>query len=147
MNHDNILTQALRDSFDALEFLAFNHLMASPALAPGGTATNFAVGAFSYMLGGVAYNKAAADNIAAPGSSTSSGEYRKILITIDAAGTVATVAGDVAASQAAAVIPDTPADKLAIGVLELPPSFTSGATDVTSGMCKSVTHAVNVIES
>lgn len=142
MNLDGIYHQETRNVLLNIQERLFNHLTISPGLAPGGTATNFQLGAFSYLLGGVAYNKAAANNIAAPGVSTGAGEFRKVLICIDSAGTVSTVAGNIAASQAAAAQPDVPANKIGVGVIELPESFASGTTNVTVGMCKPFTHTI-----
>lgn len=144
MNLDGIRDESLRRALKALEHRSLNHLTGNPNLAPGGTNTNFQVSAFTYVLGGVARSKAAANNIAPPGSSTDAGQYRKVLICIDEAGAVSTVAGAIAATQAAALAPMTPANKLPIGVLELPASFTSGTTPVTSDMCKALVGTVDV---
>ena len=135
MNLNGIPDESLRRALTALEHRSLNHLTGNPNLAPGGTNTNFQVSAFTYVLAGVARSKAAANNIAPPGASTDAGQCRKVLICIDDAGAVTTVAGDIAATQADAPLPSTPAGKLAIGVLELPESFVSGTTAVTAGMC------------
>jgi len=147
MNLDNILSQSYRDVFNAIEVLALNRLTNSPDLAPGTDTKKFKVGAFSYMLDGVVYNKASADDIAAPGFSTEAAEFRKVLLCIDSAGTITTVGGEIAASQALAEAPEPTADTLPIGILELPASFTSGSTSITSGMCKDITHSISVIEA
>jgi hypothetical protein len=143
MNLQNIPHQVMQDLFTAIQSVTLNRLTIDPVLAPGGTATNFQVSAFSFMLGGVTYNKAAANNIAPPGFDTAADEFRKVLVCIDSAGTVSTVGGTIADSQEEALIPDTPANKLAIGVLELPAEFESGTDNVTAGMCKRVTHAID----
>lgn len=145
MDLSHVYHQGIQNVFAAIEHQALNHLTINPVLAPGGTATNFQISAFSFMLGGVVYNKEAANNIAAPGASTGAGEFRKVLIHINAAGTVAAAAGEIAASQELAKLPATPADTLPIGVIELPASFTSGTTNVTAGMCKPWTHAITVV--
>lgn len=144
MNLDNIPYQGLRDVLTAIETRVQNHLTISPSLAPGGTNTNFQVSAFSYILGGVTRNKAAANNIAPPGASTAAGGFRKVLVCIDSAGAVSTVAGAIASAQELAPQPETPAEKLAIGVIELPASFTSGTTAVTTDMCKPVVQSIEV---
>lgn len=146
MDYSKIYDAALRSVLDALEHSLRNRLLADPVLDAGGTATNFkTTNNINYMINGKVYYKAATNNIAAPGVSTGSGEYRKVLITIDTSGTIATVAGTVSTvSQAAAVLPDVPANKVALGYLELDPSFTSGSSNVTSGMCKKFEHTVDV---
>lgn len=140
----NINSQNLRDMVNAFYNHCLNHLMGDPVVAPGSDDTKFAVSAFHYMLAGVAEAKAAADDIAAPGASTSSGEFRKILLSINAAGTITATAGAVAASQALAELPSTPTGELPIGYLELPASFTSGSTSLTTGMCKQWTHEIDL---
>lgn len=132
----NIQDQRVRDALTAMYNHSLNCLLGSPELAPGSDDTDFQVSAFHYKIGGVAYYKAAADDIAPPGASTTSGQFRKVLLSIDTAGAITATAGAVAASQAAAVLPDTPDGDLPIAYLELPASFTSGSTSITSGMCK-----------
>ena len=144
MDLSNIYDESLRDALRGLEARALNHLTINPVLAVATTTTKFKLSAFSYRLAGVTYNKAAADNIAFPGASTTSGQFRKVLICVDAAQAITTVAGAVAATAAAAVLPSPTAGTLPIGYLELPESFTSGTTDVTSGMCKALTELVDV---
>lgn len=147
MDLSGIDDERLRDALRALETRALNHLTVNPVVAPGSDDTDFQVSAFSYMLAGVVHNKAAADDIAPPGVSTSSGEFRKVLLSINAAGAITATGGDVAASQAAAALPDTPSGQLPIGYLELPASFTSGAASLTAGMCKQWTHSIDVTYS
>lgn len=147
MDYSFIYDQPMRNILDAIEKAVSNHVTIDPVLAPGGTATNFKVSAFSYKLSGMVYNKAAADNIAAPGTSTAAGEFLKVLVCIDSAGTVSVVAGEKAATQALAELPDTPANKLAIGYLEIPESFTSGTTNVTAGMCKRYDNSIAVVNA
>lgn len=113
-------------------------------LGVGGTATKFKLGATDYRIAGTAYTKAAADNIASP-ASTSAGQYRKDLISLDAAGTVTVTAGAVAVSQDAAVLPACPADNVPVGWIEVPASFTSGTTEVTAGMLRKWTHAIDLL--
>lgn len=144
MNLNGIPDESLRRALAALEHRALNHLTGNPNLAPGGTNTNFQVSAFTFILAGIARSKGATNNIAPPGASTDAAQYRKVLVCIDDAGTISTVAGDIAATQAAAELPATPANKLAIGVLELPASFTSGTTPVTTDMCKPIVGSVDV---
>lgn len=136
--------EATRDCFRALEFRALNHLTQNPVLAVGTDTNEFKVSAFSYKLGGVTYNKAAQDDISEPLTTTGAGEFVKELICIDSAGTISLVAGDAAATQAAATLPDVPANKLAIGYIEVPESFTPGTSNVTSGMLKNITETVDV---
>lgn len=89
---------------------------------------------FIYEIAGVVYAYVATDDIGVPGVNTTGVQYRKVSIQIDAAGTVTFVAGATAASQGAAVHPPVGAGKVEIGWLELPVSFTSGTTVITSGM-------------
>lgn len=147
MDYSLIYDQGLRNILDAIEKAVSNHVTIDPVLAPGGTPANIKVSAFSYKLNGLVYNKAGADNIMAPGTSTGADEFLKILVCIDSSGTVSVVAGEKAATQAAAELPDTPANKLAIGYLEIPESFTSGTTSVTSGMCKRYDNSIAVVNA
>lgn len=142
MDLANINLESIRAVLRGLEYHALNGLNSSPVLSPGGTATNFGMSAFSYRVDGVHANKAANTNIAAPGASTSAGEFRKILISGNAAGTITATAGAIAASQALAALPTLPADNVPLAYLELPASFTSGTTDVTAGMCVNWTETV-----
>lgn len=145
MLQTNLNDQALRDTLDAIEFLALNQLKSDPTLAQGTTTTQFKNAAFGFMLGGQVYAKAAVDGTApGAGANTTGAQYRKTLIAINASGTISMVHGDTAATQAAAVIPDPVADTLPIGYLEIPVSFTSGTTDVTSGMIKRWVHSIDV---
>lgn len=144
MNLTNIFDASLRACLTALEYATLNRLIGGPVLAVGTTATKFKVSAFTYSLGGQVLAKAAADSIAFPGASTGAGQFRKVLICIDAAGAVSTVAGDIAASQVAALLPEATAGTLPIGYLELPAAFTSGTTSVTAPMCKAFTQSVDV---
>ena len=139
----NIQDQRVRDALTAVYNHGQNVLLGDPVIAPGTTDTNFQVSAFPYKIGGVVYSKAAADDIAAPGASTSAGEFRKILLSIDTAGTITATAGTVAASQAAAELPSTPSGELEIATLELPASFTSATTSLTAGMCVSYTDEID----
>lgn len=137
--------QYMIDAVTALYNHSLNHLTIDPVIAPGGTDTNFKVSAFSYKIGGVTYNKAAADNIAPPGASTTDSQFRKVLLSIDTAGDITATAGAVSTvSQADAALPDTPSGELPIGYLELPNSFTSGTTSVTAGMCKRYTESIDL---
>jgi hypothetical protein len=114
-------------------------LLGHPNLRPGSTNTKFQVDAFEYVINGKTYKKAAADDVAAPGagSNTGVGEYRKSLLSIDSAGTIAVTPGSVSkVSQATAALPDCPANQCPIGWLELAPSFVSGTTALT-GLCVS----------
>lgn len=137
--------QYLMNAVQALADHSLNQLTIDPVVAPGGTDTNFKVSAFSYKIGGVTYNKAAADNIAAPGASTTASQFRKVLLSINTSGTITATAGAVSTvSQADAALPDVPSGELAIGYLELPNSFTSGTTSVTAGMCKRYTESIDL---
>lgn len=136
--------QYMIDAFTAVYNHSLNCLLGSPELAPGGTDTNYKVSAFHYKLGGIAYYKAAADNIAAPGVSTTAGQYKKCLLSIDTAGTITVTGGTAAASQALAELPACPDGELPIATFELAPSFTSGTTSLTAGMCVAYTETIDL---
>lgn len=140
----NIQDQRVRDALTAMYNHGLNCLLGSPELAPGSDDTDFQVSAFHYKIGGVAYYKAAADDIAPPGASTSAGEFRKVLLSINTAGAITATAGTIAASQALAELPDTPSGQLPIAYIELPASFTSGSTSLTAGMCKPYTEDIDL---
>lgn len=136
--------EAVRDCFRALEYRTLNHLTSNPVLAVGTDTNEFKVSAFTYKLNGVTYNKAAQDDVAEPLTTTEADEFVKELIVIDSAGTVSLVAGEVAESQAEAELPETPEDKLPIGYIEVPASFTPGTSNVTTGMLKDISETVDV---
>jgi hypothetical protein len=62
------------------------------------------------------------------GVSTAAGEYRKALLCLDVGATARVVVGEVASSQVAAKLPSIPDfDWAAIGVVEIPASYSGGA--------------------
>lgn len=120
-----------------------NMVMVHGGFAVGSDTTTFATSAAThYILNGQNYTKAATDDIASPDGNTDAGEFRKDLISIDAAGDITVTAGTAAASQGAAVVPATPEDEIPLGWIEVPESFTSGSDNVTTGMLKQWIHSI-----
>ena len=152
LNRDEFRYEELFQAFMAVvtDLLALVAAMFTRVFVHGGldvatTTTKFKTsGTTNYMIDGVHYAKAATDNIATPNGNTIVGEYRKDLITLDAAGSFTVTAGTVAASQAAANLPNTPAGGCPIGHIEVPASFTAGTDSVTAGMLKAVTEGVTL---
>lgn len=144
LNFEHIRHQTLRMAIQGIVNAILNGIFGGGNLAPATQTDKFKVDATNYRIAGVAYTKAAQDNIAAP-ASTSEGQFRKDLITINAAGTVTVTAGPVAASQAAAVFPAIPPDTVPLGYIEVPASFVSGSTEVTAGMIFKWVHSVDLL--
>lgn len=111
-------------------------------VAVGAPTTTFAVTAGEVVIGQAIVAIAAVATSAVPaGAATAVGEFRKVLVEVNAAGVVSTVVGDKAASQAAATIPAGDPTCISVGVLELPASFVPGTTVVTAAMCKDVLYS------
>jgi len=83
----------------------------------------------TYSINGLVYTKASTDDlfdISAAGFQTGAAEYRKVLLVLSSAGTGNGIAGDVAASQAAAKLPHNSGGRCAVGVVEIPNNYTGG---------------------
>lgn len=93
----------------------------SGALAIGADNTTFKTAAtVTGVVNGVVFTKAATDNVAF--SSTDNlaiSTYTKILVTVNASGTVATVKGNSAATSAAALLPAAASGYIPIGAIEI----------------------------
>jgi hypothetical protein len=133
-----------RRILEAIENAMLNCLLYSPVLVQGTDTHEFRCSAFSYRIGGNVYLKGAEDDIAQPLTTTTSVQHVKELISINAAGTVALTAGNVAATAEEALLPATPAGSLAIGWLEIPVSFTPGTTALTNAMIKTMPLEITV---
>lgn len=106
-------------------------------LAVGTTTTRFQVSQTDYSLGQTTLSKALEDNIqVAAGADTAAGQFRKVLVEVNAAGVVSQKIGGIAATQVDAVLPKGDLDKLSLGWIELPASFVVNTTVVTLGMLK-----------
>lgn len=148
VNLSNIFHQATRDALIALAKAATNQVAVHGGLGVATTPAQFKLtAATNYMIGGVNYTKAATQNIATPVTTTTAGQYAKDLISINAAGTVTVTGGVIAASAAAAELPDVPEGSIALGYIAVPPSFVPGTTSVTADMLISVTHGVVVMDN
>lgn len=106
-------------------------------ISVGGTNTQFAVSAGDAFIAQALTAIAAVALTAVPaGAATAAGQFRKVAVDVTAAGAIVTTVGAIAVDQPSAVLPQTPADSLTIGWLELPASFVPGTTPVTGAMCK-----------
>lgn len=76
----------------------------------------------------------------AAGAATGVGEFRKVLVEVNAAGAITQVVGEKAASQAAAKLPAGDPTRISVGYIEIPASFTPGTTACTNAMLKSVAY-------
>lgn len=90
------------------------------------------------LAGSIVAVAADASNDLTSAVDTTAGQYRKVLVEVNASGVVSQKIGNVAASQDAAVLPDLSTDKVAIGYIEIPASFTANTTDITAGMLKTI---------
>lgn len=138
--HHKSLRMAVRGIVNSIMFGIFG----GGDLAQATQTDKFKLGLTHYRIDGVAYTKAAADNIASP-ASTSAGQYRRDLISINAAGTVTVTAGAVAGTALAAQVPALPVLSIPLGWIEVPPAFVSGTTAVTNGMLFKWQHGVDLL--
>lgn len=120
-----------QDMQDVLNGL-LNRSFMKGGLAEGtNAATIKTVAAVDYCINGLMYSKAITDNIAiTAGSVQAISTFCKYLVSIDAAGTVTTTAGNVAASAALALVPDLPASSAPLGYFQI---ATDGVTTYTPG--------------
>lgn len=71
------------------------------------------------------------------GTDTAAGQFRKVLVQMDASGTISQKSGALSTTtQADAVKPAPDTDKISLGWLELPASFVPGTTVLTTAMLK-----------
>lgn len=106
-------------------------------LSVGGTTTRWASSALEAVIGQAVINVAAKANQQLPaGTTTDAATFRKILLEVDAAGTVYQTVGLGAADQASAVKPAPSVGRIEIGWVEIPNSFTVDTTNVTLAMLK-----------
>lgn len=142
-----ILDQATRDVINAIEWRHQNQLLGDPGIAPGGSDADRVKisNNFHFRLQGKEYYKASADDISGTSPATQgSGVFKKVVVCIDSAGDLSLVAGDAAASQAAAELPAIPATKLALAYIEVPENFTNENTDLQAGWIKKFTSGFEV---
>ena len=89
--------------------------------------------ALYYMISGLRYTKGATDNIdittGAGFTNTGVGQFCKLRIEIDSAGTVTAKQGGFATAQVLAQHPARSASKATIGYAEIPASFTFGTSN------------------
>ena len=106
-------------------------------LGVGTTNTRFKVNDTELVLGQAIVNKTAEDNIVVDATaSTAAGQFRKVLVEANASGTISQKVGAIASAQADAVLPKGDTDKVSVGWIEVPASFTPGTTAVTAAMLK-----------
>lgn len=120
-----------------------NYSLGAPGIAEGTNANTFKItNAFSYVLGGRAYYKAATDNLAfSAGTALGNSQRSAFFVAIDAAGTVTTIQGSIVTpspsgdQRKAAEIPN-PSDKTVIGFISVTTgaaaTFTPAATDLSA---------------
>jgi hypothetical protein len=111
-------------------------------VAVGTTAAKVKVTAGEVVIAGAIATIALADNqTLAAAATTAAGQFRKVLVEVNAAGAVSFKYGAVSTvDQASALLPAGDADKISVGYLEIPASFTADTTAVTSGMCKDMAY-------
>ncbi len=130
------------------EVLGLAHLKAGQAngqviisgltITKGGTSNRqVLVAAGEVVMAGVIKTFAAVTATSLPaGATTDASTYRKVLLEQSAAGALSFVVGAGAAAQADAPLPPLSSDKIAIGYVELPASFTVDTTSLTDAMIK-----------
>lgn len=114
------LLQALRD-----------RVFRAPVLAMGTTTTRIkTTNDTDFCINGTVYKKAATDNIQVTGlTNTAAGQFRKVRVEINTAGTVSFKEGAVGTTQGVATMPNRSTGKATLGYIEIPASFTYGTTD------------------
>lgn len=102
------------------------------------TNTQFAVSDLTAVIGGQLVDKAAQTAIAvAGGAATGASQFVKVLIQMDAAGTITQKVGAIVTTQQSdAIKPSEDLDKISLGWLEIPASFVPGTTVLTTAMLK-----------
>ena len=100
-------------------------------LAVGSTTTAVkTANTLQFAINGVNYSKAAEDDITVSGmTNTGVGQFCKIRIEVNSAGTIGFVQGGFAGNQAEARIPTRSASKATVGYVEIPASFTFGTSN------------------
>ncbi|MBZ0158400.1 MAG: hypothetical protein K8I29_19555 [Alphaproteobacteria bacterium] len=112
--------------------LILNRCFGAAGLAEGtNAATIKTANAVTYCINGKVYSKAGTDNIAITAAAAQSAEtFCKYLVSINAGGTVTVTKGEEAATSAAALLPELPADSAPLGYFEIE---TAAATTYTAG--------------
>jgi hypothetical protein len=114
-----------------------NQLGNAPGLAMGTTTTAIkTTNSLNFGINGVRYTKAAQDNVVLTGqglANTAAGQFCKIRVEVNSAGTLGFVQGGVASSQANAQAPTRSPGKATVGIIEVPASFTFGTTAFNVG--------------
>ena len=120
--------QKMRDILTSL----LNRSFAIAGLVIATTTTKIkTANAMAYCINGLAYSKAATDNITiTAGAVQAVSTFCKYLVSVNAAGTVTTTKGEDAATAVLALLPDLPADNAPIGYFQV---ATSGAGTFTAG--------------
>ena len=99
-----------------------------------GATETFDVSDGEFVLAQAIVQASASAANALTGAGTSASEYRKVLIERNASGTVSIKVGTAAASQDDAELPAGDTDKISIGHIEVPASFTVGTSLITEAM-------------
>ena len=113
--------ESLNKFLTALNRASNTGILANALLATGGTASQMkTTNAISYQIDGILASLAA--TAAIPFTATThdiaAGKERQFLVTVDASGTVAVVAGD-EADAGESVLPDVPSDVAVIGSIKI----------------------------
>lgn len=122
---------ALRSGMADGELVAFGG-----NLSPHTTNTQLAVSDTCALIGGAIIDKAAQGAIAVPaGATTGANQECKVLIELDASGTITLTAGAVASTGASVRPAENPA-RVTLGVINVGASFTPGTTALTGLLVK-----------
>lgn len=126
----------------ALDIFAGDYIVTAPGLGVGSTATDIASVAFSYVINGQLYHKAAVAAGTEPGTQEiPQTKYAAIALDIDAAGTITAVpaaantTGYTSAALAIAGLPAVAANKARMGwvtVMKSDGAFTFGTTELSA---------------
>lgn len=118
---ENLRTQFNALRTDLITVLSGDYLVTSPALAIGSTPSQVASGAFTYVIDGIQYQKAAVAAGTAFTATThdiAADKEAIFVLSINAGGTITITKGD-DADAGSAVAPDTPAGECKMGEVKV----------------------------
>ncbi|KKM79420.1 hypothetical protein LCGC14_1350080 [marine sediment metagenome] len=121
-----------QDLYNVLQALV-NRILGDSNFAVGSDTTTIQVDAFDYQIEDQVYAKAAEDNVVVSLTDTGAGQFRKIRMEINAAGTLSFKEGAVASAQVLAPAPRRTAGLTTVGWGEIPASFVYATSNFNDG--------------
>ena len=108
-------------------------LLGYPNLRAGTTAARLTTDAFAFRIGNQVYTTAAQANVQVTGlTNTTAIQFRKVRVEINTAGTISFREGGPATAQAVAEIPRKTENRVTLGWIEIPASFTYDTTSLSA---------------